>query len=142
MLNFLARQKVGQQFGRVTGIKNQNETLKEFLASWSIWAFSEKAFSTNRVKDRGKELFVLISPKKSFVEVFHALKTFVPYSLENKNSSTMHKLVYEERKNMFGWRIERTLTCSEAVKGIQDFNENTSEILYLEEDLLVNEDLE
>lgn len=139
---FSARQRVGLQYGRKTGIKNQNETLKEFLANWSIWAFSENAFSTSRVKDRGKELHVLISPKKSFVEVFHALKTFVPFSLEGKNPATMHKLVYNERKNMFGWRIERTLTCSEAVEGIQDFYQNTSEILYFEEDLLVNEDLE
>lgn len=139
---FLARQRVGLQYGRITGIKNQNETLKEFLANWSIWAFSENAFSTSRVKNRGKELHVLISPKKSFVEVFHALKTFVPFSLEGKNPATMHKLVYNERKNMFGWRIERTLTCSEAVEGIQDFYQNTSEFLYFEEDLLVNEDLE
>jgi len=43
---------------------------------------------------------------------------------------------------MFGWRIERTLTCSEAVEGIQDFYQNTSEFLNFEEDLLVNEDLE
>ncbi len=139
---FSARQRVGLQYGRKTGIKNQNETLKEFLANWSIWAFSENAFSTSRVKNRGKELHVLISPKKSFVEVFHTLKTFVPFSLEGKNPATMHKLVDNKRKNMFGWRIERTLTCSEAVEGIQDFYENTSEILYFEEDLLVNEDLE
>ncbi len=139
---FLARQKVGLEYGRKTGIKNQNETLKKFVANWSIWAFSENAFSTSRVKDRGKELHVLISPKKSFVEVFQALKTFVPFSLEGKNPAPMHKLVYNERKNMFGWRIERTLTCSEAVEGIQDFYQNTSEILYFEEHLLVNEDLE
>ena len=68
---FSARQRVGLQYGRKTWRKNQNETLKEFLANWSIWAFSENAFSTSRVKDRGKELHVLISPKKSFVEVFH-----------------------------------------------------------------------
>nr|YP_005089835.1 HNH homing endonuclease [Dunaliella salina]ACS95095.1 HNH homing endonuclease [Dunaliella salina] len=61
---FLARQKVGLQYGRKTGIKNQKETLKEFIANWSIWAFSENAFSTSRVKDRGKELHVLISTKK------------------------------------------------------------------------------
>jgi len=54
----------------------------------------------------------------------------------------MHKLVYGERKNMFGWRIVKTLTCSEAVKGIQDFSRNSKEILHIEEDLLVNEDLE
>lgn len=139
---FLARQRVGLEYGRLTGRNNQSETLKEFLANWSIWAFSQNAFSTSRVKDRGKELHVLISPKKSYVEVFNALKTFVPFSLEGKNPATMHKLVHNERKNMFGWRIERTLTCSEAVEGIQDFYQNTSEILFFEESLLVNEDLE
>ncbi len=46
---------------------------------------------------------------------------------------------------MYGWRIVKTLTCSEAVKGIQntilDLNLN-NESLHFEEDLLINEDLE
>lgn len=137
---FLARQKVGQQFGRITGIGNQGETLKNFLANWSIWTFREKAL--NREQDTSEELNVLISPKKSFVEIFHLLKIFVPYSIEGKNPSTMHKLIYKQRPQLFGWRIKKTLTCSEAVKGIQDFYQDTSAILYFEEDLMINEDLE
>jgi len=54
----------------------------------------------------------------------------------------MHKLVYNERKNMFGWRIVNTLTCSEAVKGIQDFYKESSEILHIENEVLIHEDLE
>jgi len=54
---FEARQKVGCQFGRNTGMANQGNFLKNFLSNWSIWAFSEKAFSTPRTKDRGKEFY-------------------------------------------------------------------------------------
>jgi len=57
----------------------------------------------------------------------------------------MHKLVYKQRNNMYGWRIVKTLTCSEAVEGIQKAISELSlknEILHFEEDFLINQDLE
>jgi hypothetical protein len=46
---------------------------------------------------------------------------------------------------MYGWRIVKTLTCSEAVEGIQKAISELSlknEILHFEEDFLINQDLE
>jgi len=43
---------------------------------------------------------------------------------------------------MFGWRIVKTLTCSEAVEGIKTFIADLSlknEILHFEEDFLIDE---
>jgi hypothetical protein len=140
---FLARQQVGLTYGRNTGIGNQKNELREFVSSFSIWAFSLKAKSEPYSKDRGEEFYCLVSPKESFVEVVAKLKEFRKNSIEEgKNIATMHKLVYKERKNMYGWRIVKTLTCSEAVEGIKTFISNLSsknEILHFEEDFLIDE---
>lgn len=137
---------MGFSQGQKTGINNQNKPLHEFVSNFSVWAFSSTAKQQPRCQHRGYEFFCLISPKKSFVEIVDKLKEFIPESIEDgKNIATMHKLVYKKRKNMYGWRIVKTLTCSEAVKGIQDsisdLNLN-NDSLHLEEDLLINEDLE
>lgn len=119
---FLARQKVGLTYGRITGIGNQKDKLREFVSSFSIWAFSLKAKNEPYSKDRGEEFYSLLSPKESFVEVVSKLKEFRKNRIEEgKNIATMHKLVYKQRNNMFGWRIVKTLTCSEAVEGIKTF---------------------
>lgn len=55
----------------------------------------------------------------------------------------MHKVVYGERPQMYGWRIVTTLTRSEIREGIQDFfNSNSPIVLQFEEELMVIEGFE
>nr|ALO63172.1 putative HNH homing endonuclease [Chloromonas perforata] len=141
---FRARQQVGLTYGRLTGIRNQSSNLQEFVSNGSIWAFSEIAFANKRVvvKDRGKELFCLVTSKESFADVARSLNAFVPNSIP-QNVASMHKLVNGERKQMYGWRIVNTLIRSEVREGIQDFyTQNANTNLLFEEDLLVNEGFE
>ena len=118
----LARAKVGQTYGRQTGLANQSSTMGEFLSKYAIWAFSPAAALTPHLKDRGKEIFVLVSPQQGFIDVVRILNR---YSNNNiKSPASMYKLVAGERKQMYGWRIERMLTRSEVAQGIQEFEFN------------------
>jgi hypothetical protein len=129
---YQARQKVGLEYGRKTGIKNQSADLYEFLAKYSIWAHSAIAQITPRVKDRGEELYCLIEPKLAFIDIVNSLNQFVPDSI--KSSSSFYKLVKKERNQMYGWRIVSLLTRSEVREGIQKFvNENPEIVLHYEQ---------
>jgi|JI81BgreenRNA_FD_contig_123_1153_length_2686_multi_4_in_1_out_1_2 hypothetical protein len=147
---FLARQKVGQSYGRVTGIQNQSSAVKSFVLNGSIWAFSQKAKAQGRVKDRGPlrpsafgELFCLITSKESFSDVARTLNTFVPNSIPMDQVTSMHKLVKGERPQMYGWRIVEMLIRSEVRAGIENFYiQNPNQILLFEEDFAINENFE
>jgi hypothetical protein len=128
-----ARQKVGLTYGRKTGLGNQGSPLKEFLQKHAIWAYSKKATTVPRLKDRSDEDFFFVDPKASFSEVVTVLNAFVPDSI--KNTESLHKLVYGERRQMYGWRIVNTLTRSEASEGIQEFYiNNPGQFLIFESD--------
>jgi hypothetical protein len=116
---FIARQKVGLENGQKTGIKNQSSNLSEFLSKYSIWAHSQIAQTTSRVKDRGKEFYCIIEPKPSFIAVVNSLNLFVPDAI--KSSASFAKVVNKERKQMYGWRIVKTLTFEEVEDNIQKF---------------------
>jgi hypothetical protein len=139
---FRARQEVGLRYGRATGLGNQGQFLSEFVANFSIWAYSANAATGKRGAIRDDERFYLVSPKEAFVDITEVLNTFVPNSV--KNSASMHKVVYGERSQMYGWRIVCTLIRSEVREGVYDFiNENpTVHVVLFEEDLMLTEGLE
>lgn len=135
---FSARQSVGLKYGRATGLGNQSEALREFVANFTIWAYSAKAATKKRfsVAIRDDEQFYLVSPKEAFVDITKVLNTFVPNSVTTP--AAMHKLVHGERSQMYGWRIVCTLIRSEVREGIYDFiKENPLVILQFEENLML-----
>ena len=97
---YQARQKVGLEYGRKTGINNQSENLSAFLSQYSIWAYSEIAQTTPRVKDRGEEFYCLIEPKPAFVDIVKSFNQFVPNAI--RSFPSFYKLVNKEKKQMYG----------------------------------------
>lgn len=122
---FLARQRVGRQHGRNTGISNQGQKLKEQLQCFTIWAFNpakNRSLCLNSVtcnSSQPRESFYLISPKKAFSDLCNVLTQFHPGSITNK--ATMHKVFLGERSQMYGWRLVKMIICSEIEKGYQEF---------------------
>jgi hypothetical protein len=115
--------------------------ISEFLSNYSIWAHSVIAQTTPRVQDRGKEFYCVIEPKLAFIDIVNSLNKLVLDAI--KLPSSFYKLVKNEKKQMYGWRIVSTLTRSEVREGIQQFyNENPGIILHFEESYLVNENFE
>nr|ALO63245.1 putative HNH homing endonuclease [Chlamydomonas applanata]ALO63251.1 putative HNH homing endonuclease [Chlamydomonas applanata] len=138
---YLARQRVGLTHGRQTGLGNQGNGLGQFVSSFSIWAYSAKVASKPRGASRTDEQMYLVSPKQAFVDITKTLNTFVPGSV--RTPSAMHKVVYGERAQMYGWRIVNTLTRSEIREGILNFMQNNpTVVLQFEEDLTVIEGFE
>jgi len=138
---FRARQTVGLTYGRTTGLANKGQPLTQFISNFSIWAYSAKAARERRGAIRNDECFFIVSPKEAFVDIIRALNSFVPHSI--KKSSPMHKVVYKERPQMYGWRIVKTLTRSEVREGIQEFiQKNPTVFLQYEENLMLSEGLE
>jgi hypothetical protein len=132
---YAARQKVGQTYGRETGISNQKETLKDFVGGYSIWSHSKKHQDSSNYKViRNDETFFLVSPKKAFVDIVKVLADFVPDSIPINNAATMHALVYQQRKFKYGWCIVEKLTRSELMDGLQNFyKKNPNIILNIEQ---------
>lgn len=145
---FKARQKVGLKYGTVVGQNNQSEKLKEFLQQYSIWKFEgfkdqtgifypKKALTAQESKNLEKrnesssnyssgdgetvevEMFVLVSPKKTFISIVEILFTFAPGSINlvQAKKGVMNKLVFNQRPQMYGWKIIDTLTRSEVEQG-------------------------
>lgn len=138
---FRARQQVGLTYGRDTGISNQGKPLQEFVSKFSIWAYSDNASKGQRGADRSDEKFFFVAPKQAFTDTVRVLNSFAPASI--KNTTSLHKVVYGERKQMYGWRIVNTLTRSEVKEGIQNFiDNNPTVILCFEEDLMLAEGFE
>lgn len=138
---FRARQQVGLTYGRATGISNQGEPLQEFISKFSIWAYSAEAATGKRGADRSDEQFFLVAPKEAFTDTVRVLNTFAPASV--RNATSLHKVVYGERPQMYGWRIVNTLIRSEVREGIQNFiYNNPTVILHFEEDLMLAEGFE
>ena len=120
---FLARQRVGQTYGRQTGIGNQGSVLSEFIKKYTLWKYNNRNSPTN------DEFFVLVCPKDSFVDITRVLNAFAPESI--RVPSAMHKVVYEERGQMYGWRIVTTLTRSEVEEGIILFKRNNPDAIFI-----------
>lgn len=138
---FLARQRIGQIYGRQTGIQNQGQALRNFVNQFSIWAYSPKAAAGSPSLVRGEEFFCLIGPKESFVQITRALNGFVPDSI--KRPEAMYKLIKLERPQMYGWRIVNTLTRSEVRVGIINFiTRNPTVALNYEENFFLSEGIE
>lgn len=135
---FEARQTVGLTYGRETGISNQKLLLQEFLSLFSVWEYSGK-----KNKPLHEKIYVLISPKKAFIDVVNSLNKIVPISIPISSVSSMYKVVYGERPQMYGWRIVNTLIRSEFEVSIQNFHQNfPNSFLILEEEFLGNSDFE
>jgi hypothetical protein len=119
---FVPRSALGQKQGPITGRANQKPEMVEFLKKNSIWAYSYTAAKARENQgynqDNGIELLVVVSPKTAFIELVKVLNAVVPDSVINPTS--LHKLVYGERKQLYGWRIVNTLTRSEALVGLQE----------------------
>ncbi len=138
---FRARQRVGLTYGRDTGISNQGELLQQFISNFSIWAYSAEAAKGKRGANRSDEQFFLVAPKQALADTIRALNTFVPDSI--RRASAMHKVIYGERSQMYGWRVVNMLTRSEVKEGIQNFMDNNPiVILHFEEDLMLAEGFE
>ena len=107
---FLARQKVGLEYGRQVGISNQSSSLKLFLEKITIWEYGETNF------------LVEVGPQKSFADVV----LFINNCAEQENkfrrsnqvdiitdNSTQIRLIKSdasfskvrtgERKSLYGW---------------------------------------
>jgi hypothetical protein len=140
---FESRQKVGLTYGRQTGLSNQKSTMKEFLACFSIWAYSYNRSLKRKNKDLTDENFILVSPKKAFVDVIQSLNKQVPNSIPLSQISSTYKLVYGTRPQMYGWRIVNKLIRSEFEDGIEHFQKTYSNSpLILDEELLRDLELE
>jgi hypothetical protein len=123
---FLARQKVGKEWGPVIGIRNQSPKLVEFLAKFSIWSYrgyqSIKGdfFPESQIKSKADfelaDFRVLIEPKESFKSLAESLEKFAPGSINLEKVSSMHKLIDKE-KRIYGWKLIDTLTRSEVEAG-------------------------
>jgi hypothetical protein len=116
---FAARQKVGLTYGVLTGLSNQSETLSEFVSCFSIWTFSLKNYK-GRVPNRDNELYFLVSPNQSYTDIIKVLNKYVPNSINREEA--FYKLVTgngkEKRKQMYGWKIIKTLTRNEVELGL------------------------
>jgi hypothetical protein len=140
---FLTRQKVGQTYGRETGINNQSDKQKAFVLGGSVWAFRENPKNHRNCKNHDTEIFCLVTTKSSFVDVARTLNTFVPNSIPMDKVASMYKLIRGERPQMYGWRIVYTLIRSEVREGIHKFSiQYPNEILRFENDFAVNEGFE
>lgn len=136
-----ARRQVGLQYGRKTGMRNQGLGLSQFLSQYSIWAHSPLTQAMPRLKDRGPEFYCMIAPKPAFIDIVRSLNQFVPNAITLPSS--FHKVVYGERKQMYGWRIVNTLIRSEVREGIQEFyTQNPNIVLHFEPLFLESEGLE
>lgn len=126
-----ARQKVGRNQGRNTGIGNQKEELKEFVSKFVLWGYSRNQATKPRDDTRDDEEYFYTSPKKAFADIARVLNSYIHDSI--RHPASMHKVIYGERKQMYGWRIVFTLTRSEASAGIQEFfEENPTAIVNFE----------
>lgn len=135
---FEARQMIGLTYGRKTGISNQQAQLKEFLSAFSIWEYRGKK---NQLLP--EKIYVLINPKEAFIDVVKSLNQIIPNSIPVESASSMYKLVYEERPQIYGWRIVNKLIRSEFEVSIQNFHENfPNSFLILEEEFLRTSDFE
>ena len=83
---FLARQKVGLEYGRQVGISNQSSSLKLFLEKITIWAYGKMNF------------LVEVGPQKSFADVVRFINNCAEQ--ENKqriNSVVLIKLIIQHK---------------------------------------------
>lgn len=116
---FAARQIVGQEWGPKVGRKNQSSELKEFLTKYSIWDF--KGFIARPLSSSQDcievAFYAVVKPKDTFKQVAESLNLFAPESISIKQVATMHKLLKNNHKRIYGWRLNNTLTRSEVETG-------------------------
>lgn len=86
---FEARQKVGQTYGSTVGKSRQSSKLKEFLQKELVWEFQGQQITT--------------PPCESFTEIVGELNSVRGSCI--KNSTSFIKVLYSERKQMYGWKF-------------------------------------
>lgn len=119
---FLARQQVGLNHGKTTGILNQSPKLKEFLSSYVIWGYDLNYEKPHRYNAKAKFHYYILQPKESFIDIVRTLNKFIPGKIpETKNISSMYKIVKGERPQMYGWRILEKFTRSEYKTKLEAF---------------------
>lgn len=101
---FEARQKVGLTYGRIGGLQNQSELLKNTICEYTLWQYRGCKKGDNlyeSLKVKGKTICpsgeppitfeVIIQPKTAFIDLAKALEIFAPGSINLKNVATMYK---------------------------------------------------
>jgi len=99
---FLARRAVGLLHGPIVGRSRQSEHLKACLTRRIVW----------RHKDT---ISLEIIPCDTWAAVVAQLNVAVPDSIRNETS--LIKMLYGERKQMYGWKIDSMAIRSEAEDG-------------------------
>jgi len=100
---FLARQKIGNLFGKKVGKSRQSGRLKEMLQNKWYWCHESS-------------LMVCTLPCETFQELVNELNKAVPNSI--RNNTSFIKVFYGERKQMYGWRLVGKVIRSEAEGGM------------------------
>lgn len=120
---FNARQQVGLEFGRQTGLANQSPNLKYFVSCHSIWSYSNAVRIEGNRASRSDARFYLVTPKRGYVDILRWLLINEPGTMNPDTFNTMNKLVTnrEQTKQLNGWKIVSMLTRSEVRAGIEDF---------------------
>ena len=90
-----ARQNIGLTYGKTTGMKNASFELKTFLSKEVIWVY--------QMKNKSARTFV-IDPQQSLSDVVLILNRF-PFIQKKINLSSFYKVIYGERRQMYGWSI-------------------------------------
>ena len=134
---FEARQKVGKEWGPITGSNNKGDRKKEFAKNRSVWEFVGFQnvggdFQGKSQRKRPSEtaipvqFYVLVDPKKDYDMVLDVLALFAPGSIppvsipKKKNElASMYKLI-DVPKRIYGWKFYKELTCSEFDEGVLD----------------------
>lgn len=122
-----SRRKVGQTYGRATGMGNASAELKQFLQKFSFWKFvgyfdvegNACSYGRSVPDSRAVEIYILIGPKEAFIDVREVFCSFLP------SMSTKYNHLYElavpnrksARKSRDGCTLVRTLTRSEVEAG-------------------------
>lgn len=100
-----ARQKVGKKYGRIVGKLNQSFLLKKLLTMSQIWEH-----------DCG--IRVKTTPCDTFKKICNQLENVVPGKI--KNESTLIKVLYGERRKIYGWKLLIMVIRSEVGDGLFD----------------------
>lgn len=105
---FLARQAVGRVQGARVGRTRQSDRLKAYFSKRMIWKY-QKALHDQ------ENLSIEVIPCDTWTAVVAQLNAAVPDSI--KNETSFIKVLYGERKQMYGWRIDSMTIRSEAGDG-------------------------
>lgn len=98
-LQFAARSKVGKTFGSQVGKSRQKDKLRQALTHTMIWCHKTG-------------IVVEIPSQETWQMVTNKLNEVVPDAI--RNSTSLIKVLYGERKQMYGWSLVGMVIRSEA----------------------------